>query len=218
MTRRLVATVGLALATSMLAPAPAGAQDFSPVSSFELSDTKVKGNPAVLFHLEQDAGEEELQSVTLIIPKGFDIAADKDVADGEAVGSGDITIAFGPGCPTGTPATIPAPLGVDVSERDRTGDESKLKAVWVVDIGMGLIQIDAQISGSATKGHRVFAEIPQNEAVCPPFSIDLAINEESGGGTKIFTNPSKAGTYLFQALFVSTEGKKASLKQKVKIS
>ena len=50
--------------------------------TFELSDTKVGANPEMTLHVEQDsADEEELSHVTLGIPKGFNIAADEDIAN-----------------------------------------------------------------------------------------------------------------------------------------
>lgn len=222
MNRRLLSILGFGVALSLLVPAPAGAQDFSPKSSFDISDTKVSANPELSFHLEQDDGEEAIDVIVLKIPKGFDVPEDKDIADGETLGSGEITIDFGPGCETGTPGTVPLNLPVDLVERDRTEEESKAKAVWVVDIGMGLQAIDVIITGSETKGHTLTAQVASEGSTpsaptCAPFIFDLTVNQ-SAGDVEIWTNPSKPGSYTFQALFTSTEGKKKKISQKITIT
>ena len=76
----------------------ATAADFSPKIGSKLSTRKVKRNSAMMIHVEQEAGEEELAHVTLGIPAGFRIPNDAQVEDGDVLGSGQIFIEAGTAC------------------------------------------------------------------------------------------------------------------------
>jgi hypothetical protein len=202
----LVATgVVLAIAGSALA-----AEGFSPEISFELSDTKIKGNPKVTVSVAQEDGEEELAKVQLGIPKGFILPPDSAIKGGEKLGSGSIVIDVGPGCRPGPegaiPVRVPATLPATLLEADRTEDQEQagVYAVWVLNI-QGVTKINLVITGSKKAGWMLEGEIPANDNTCPPFNFDLTINSTSEGGTPIIVNPAKAGTKVFSGTFISAD-------------
>ena len=106
----------------------ATAADFSPKIGSKLSTRKVMKNSAMMIHVEQEAGEEELAHVTLGIPAGFRIPKDAQVEDGDVLGSGQIFIEAGTACSPGPEGEIPASTQVNLpatlEEVDRTDEEA----------------------------------------------------------------------------------------------
>lgn len=207
--RYLAAVLALSLGIAGSAIAQQG--DFSPTMTFELSDTKVKANPEMKFHVEQDsADEEELAHVTLGIPKGFGLPADEDIADGTVLGSGEIVIHAGVDCRPGPEGAIP--VGVDallpatLEETDRTDEQSDrgVYAVWTLDI-QGVTKIVLEVTGSTKKGWKLDGDIPANDNTCPPLVFDLTVNSESADGVPILVNASKPKTYKFTGTFTSAQ-------------
>lgn len=208
-TTKLVATAACLLAGLLAAALPATAADFSPQIEFALSDTKVKANPEMTVHVEQDDDEEELAAVKLTVPKGFTLPGDEAIAGGEQLGSGEIVIQVGPEChptlgaiPVGTAATLPATL-VEQDRTDEQADEGVV-AVWVLDI-QGVTRITLEVTGSVKTGWTLQGEIPANDFTCPPFSFDLTVNAASESGVPILINPKKPGVKLFAATFTSAD-------------
>ncbi|MGH2695110.1 MAG: hypothetical protein ACRDJJ_09910 [Actinomycetota bacterium] len=208
-TRLAALTVVLLVMAMSLATGPASAGDFSPKLKFGLSNTKVKANPEMTVHVEQEEGEEELAHVTLRIPKGFKIPGDEAVEDGDVLGTGEIVIESGPGChPSGggAPTAPSPPLPAELFEQDRSDEEADrgVYAVWVLDIS-GVTKITLLVTGSRASGFTLDGDIPANAFTCPPFSFDLTINQKSDGGVTILKNPKVAGKKKFSATFFSQD-------------
>lgn len=197
---------------------------YEPKLSFELSDTKVKGNPEIHILVSQEEGEEELGHVTLTIPKGFNLPADEDIPDGELLGTADLEIAAGPGChPSGSafPLRPAVPLsGREIVEADRTDEQADegVHAVWVVDL-QPVTTIPLEITGSIKKGWKLDGDIPSNDFTCPPLVFDGTINAKSEGGVPLLTNPKKPGKYVFGgSLFSQTSPDVVTVKQPITIT
>ena len=206
----------------------ASAADFTPEMKFGLSPAKVKANPSLTIHLEQDSGEEELGHVTLAIPKGFKLPSDAAIDNGATIGTADLEIGSGPGCaqpgaPT-APATFPARR---IFEQDRTDEQADrgVKAVWVVDL-QPVTTIPLEITGSTKKGWKLDGDIPANQFTCPALLFDATIQAQTsdggappaGGGVKIVKNPTKPGKYVFSGTFSSQDSAtKVTIKQPIKI-
>jgi hypothetical protein len=222
--RKIQLVVGTILLTVAVAGA-ALAADFSPTMTFELSDTKVKANPEMSIHVEQDsADEEELSHVTLMIPKGFDLPGDEEIAGGSELGSGDIVIHVGMDCRPGPEGAIPlgtdAPLPASLTEQDRTDEQADagVHAVWNLDIS-GVAEIVLEVTGSKTKGWVLDGDIPANDNTCPPLVFDMTVNSESEDGVPILTNAAKAKKYVFGGAFTSADSPTiVSLKQTIKLT
>lgn len=214
-TRRLVAG-GLGLA--LVLAGSASAADFSPKVSFGLSDNKVKANPEIAIHVEQDGGEEELAHVTLTIPAGFKLPFDSKIEDGDVLGTADITIDSGPGCAAGGPTTPLEFADRSIVERDRTEEQADegVKAVWVVDL-RPVTTIPLEVTGSVRKGFKLDGDIPANELTCPPFTFDSTIFSESEGGVPLLKNPRRPGVAVFSATFTSLSDSTKTIKQRIKI-
>lgn len=195
--------------------AEAGAADFTPTIEFTLGDLNASVNTSLRVVVEQDAGEEELQSVSLKVPAGFTLAVDQQLTDGETLGTGTIEIAAGP-CPVGgAPAIVP----VDIIERDRTSAEQAqgVEAVYVVDL-QPVTTIQLLVSGSTAKGWTLAGNIPSNAATCPPFTFDATFNKQAADSkAPILVNPSAGGTYEFAATFKGVGGGEITLTQKAEI-
>lgn len=223
--KKIVALL-VAVMMAFALPTGAGAQeegDFSPEIEFELSDTKVKANPAVVVRVAQDDGEEELKDVTLKIPAGFTLAGDEDIPGGTVLGEGDINIQVGfvcrpgpeGGIPLGTNLNLPATL----REVDRGTNEvdAGVHAMWELDIS-GVTRIMLYVNGSTKKGWTIQGDIPPNDNTCPPFSFELTVNE-TAGDVPIYTNPKKPGKYVFRATFTTTDSPAiVNLKQPITIT
>lgn len=186
------------------------AADFSPTMEFELSDTKVGGNPELKIHVEQDAAdEEELAHVTLGIPKGFNLPTDEAIAGGTEMGTGGIVIGAGPACrPDGAgaiPLQLAATLPATLFETDRTDEQSDrgVYAVWTLDI-QGVTKIVLEVTGSKKAGWKLDGDIPANDNTCPPLVFDLTVNAQAGD-TPILTNATKPGPKTFSGSFTSAE-------------
>ncbi|MGH2755350.1 MAG: hypothetical protein ACRDLB_13105 [Actinomycetota bacterium] len=201
-----------------------GAGDFSPTMTFELSDTKAGANPGITMHVEQDsADEEELAHVTLGVPKGFDLAADEDIATGTVFGEGEIVIQVGPACradqggaiPISQPLTLPASL----EELDRTDEQADrgVHSVWFLDI-TGVTSITLEVTGSKKAGWKLDGDIPANDNTCPPLVFDLTV-EPTAGDVPIMTNRKKPGKAVFTGTFTSAESPATvTLKSPIKIT
>jgi hypothetical protein len=207
----------------ILGPSALAQGDFSPTIEFSLSDTRVKANPQMTVKVAQENGEEELNDVTLTIPKGFTLPADEAIANEDQLGAGTINIAVGPGCRADFPnkeAKAPADLPATLAEKDRTEEQVQagIWAVWNLDIS-GVTSIDLEITGSKTAGWTLKGPIPANDQTCPPFSFELNINSQSTAGVPILINPKKPGKKVFTALFTSADSPATVLlKQPIKIT
>ena len=218
--RRTLFAAGAVAALVLLALASfASAADleFTPSGSFELSDTKVGGNPSIKIHLEQEDGEEEMAHVTLVIPKGFGLPSDKAIPHGEPLGTADLSIASGPACAGAGPVKAPASFpDRQIIEQDRT-DEQKdrgVKAVWKVDLEP-VTRINLEVTGSRARGWKLDGDIPANQFTCPPLVFDGEILDKTADGVKILRNPKPLcascnyrtgpGTYAFKAIFTSQD-------------
>ena len=209
--------IAIALALGLLSPA--GAADFTPTISFDLSTKKVKANPEVGVVVQQDQDEEELATVTLKFPKGFKLAKDGGLENGDQLGEGQISIHAGPRCNGQGPVSAPVVVPVNIVERDRTTREvaDGVKAVYVVDL-RPVTTIDLLVKGSAKKGWTLKGPIPPNAYTCPPFTFDATIFDKAeSSGTKIIRNPGRAGKYTLSATFVGVSGSKSTTKKTVKI-
>jgi hypothetical protein len=207
----------------------ASAADFTPEMSFTLAPAKIKANPELGIHLEQDAAEEELGHVTLAIPKGFKLPADAAIDNGAQIGSADLEIGAGPGCAAAGPPVAPAMFpDRSIVEKDRTDEQADrgVKAVWVVDL-QPVTTIPLEVTGSPKKGWKLDGDIPANQFTCPPLVFDATIFSETadagappaGGGVKIVTNPKLPGKYVFSGTFSSQDSPtKVTIKQPVKIT
>lgn len=195
--------------------AEAGAADFSPTIDFTLGDKNASVNTTLRTVVKQDAGEEELQSVTLRVPAGFSLPVDQQLTDGEKLGGGTINIAAG-ACPAaGAPATVP----VNIIERNRSSAEihSGVEAVYVVDL-RPVTTIALLVTGSTAKGWTLEGNIPSNAATCPPFTFDATFDKQAATSkTPILVNPSQGGTYRFSATFKGLNGGEVTLNQDVVI-
>jgi hypothetical protein len=217
-----VLMAGLLLSLMLISTAAAG--DFSPKLKFQLTDTRVKANPQMKVHLEQDDGEEELAHVTLSIPKGFKLPADAKIPNGDALGTGSITINAGPGCNPSVPAGgggAKAPISppATLTEKDRTDAQADagVYAVWFLDIS-GVTSVTLEITGSPTTGWKLDGDIPANDNTCPGLVFDLNVNSQSASGVKLIVNPKVAGNKVFKGAFTSlNSGAVAKLKQTIKI-
>jgi hypothetical protein len=201
-------TVALGLALSLLAGAAFAG--FEPKFEATLSDTKVKGNPALGFHLEFGESDEEIGDFKAVIPKGFNIAADEAIPDDEEIGGGSVQIAAGPDCRPGPEGQIPvkvnAPIDATILEKARTDDEidAGVHAVWFLDLEP-LNRVRLLVTGSPTTGWTVQGAPTPSDNTCNPLIVDLAINSKSESGVPILTNPSKAGKYKFLAEIASQD-------------
>lgn len=213
--------LALSLALPLAAVGSASGADFSPKMRFGLSPAKVKVHPELSILVEQDAGEEELGHVTLSVPKGFKLASDGQIENGDKIGSADLEIGAGPGCagagPVSAPATFPAR---SIVEQDRTDEQSDrgVKAVWVVDL-QPVTTIPLEVTGSPKKGYKLDGDIPANQFTCPPLVFDATIFSESEtGGVPVMTTPKKPGRYTFAGKFSSQDSPTTrTIKQKIKI-
>lgn len=201
-------TVALGLALSLLAGAAFAG--FEPKFEAKLSDTKVKANPALTFHLEFGDSDEEIADFKAIIPKGFNIAADGDIPDNEVIGGGSVQIAAGPACRPGPEGAIPlkanAPINATIYEKARSDDEadSGVHAVWLLDLEP-LNRVRLLVTGSPTTGWTIQGAPTPSDNTCNPLIVDLEINSKSESGVAILTNPAKAGKYKFRAEIASQD-------------
>ena len=218
----------LSLAVPLALIGSVSAADFTPEMSFGLNPSKVKANPALTIHLEQDSGEEELGHVTLRIPKGFKLPSDAAIDNGAGIGIADLAIDSGARCAGAGPASAPATFpDRSIIEQDRTDEQADrgVKAVWLVDL-RPVTSIPLEITGSPRKGWKLDGDIPANQFTCPPLVFDATIYAETqdagtppaGGGVKIVKNPKKPGKYVFSGTFHSQDSPtKVTIKQPIKI-
>ena len=196
--------VSIAALMAVVLTAGAALADFSPQFTMKLTDVKAKANPGMEFHMEFDAEDEEIGMFTAKIPKGFNIAPDDAIADGDVIGGGDITITAGPGCRPGPEGEIPLEAPVTISatfvERDRTDSEadSGVNSVWFLDLEP-LNRVRLLVTGSVKQGWIVQGAPDPSDNTCNPLIVDLAINGVSDGGVPVITNPTKPGKYVFNA-------------------
>ena len=215
--------VSMAALMAVVLTAGAALADFSPKFSMELSDTKAKANPDMSFHLEFDADDEEIGLFTAKMPKGFNIAADEDIADGTVIGAGEVTIQAGLACrpgpegqiPLSAPVTIPA----EFEERDRTDEEadSGVHSVWFLNLEPAN-RVRLLVTGSAKRGWTVSGAPDPSDNTCNPLEVDLTING-TADDTPVITNPTKPGKYVFNAEIASQDSAAvAKFKHVVKIT
>lgn len=208
MRRKLIVSVALGLAGALTAGAAMA--DFSPKFDLKLSDTKVKGNPALDIHLEFDENDEEIGNFSMKIPRGFNIAPDAKIENDEEIGGGDIVIEAGPGCSPGPEGNIPvtagAPISATIYEQDRSDDEADagVKAVWLLDLEP-LNRVRLLITGSKKKGWTVSGAPTASNYTCNPLTVDLKINAKSESGVPIVTNSPKKGIHKIVATISSQD-------------
>ncbi len=212
-TRRTALVVALGLVLALVASVAHA--EFTPTFSMKLSDTKVKGNPELNFHLEFDASDEEIGDFKATFPKGFYIASDDEVPTeacqipvraattcGETIGSGSITIAAGPGCRLGSgqPGAAPVTINATFYEVPRTDEEadSGVHAVWFLDIEP-VNRVRLQIRGDKKAGWTIQGAPTPSDNTCNPLTVDLTINSKSESGVPIITNAPKPGPKVFSA-------------------
>lgn len=208
MKRKAIVSVALGLAGALTAGVALA--DFSPKFDLTLSDTKVKGNPALDIHLEFDEKDEEIGNFSMKIPAGFNIATDAKVPDDEEIGSGDIAIEAGPGCSPGPEGAIPvttqAPIPATIYERGRSDEEADagVKAVWLLDLEP-LNRVRLLVTGSKKKGWEVSGAPTASNYTCNPLTVDLTINSTSESGVALVTNAAKKGIYKIKAAISSQD-------------
>ena len=213
-------TLSLALPLALVGSATAA--DFSPTMQFGLSPAKVKANPELTIDLEQDTGEEELDSVTLTIPAGFKLPKDAQIDNGDLLGSADLSINAGPGCGSAVPGSAPATFpDRQIKEQDVTDEQADrgVIAVWVVDL-QPVTSIPLEVTGSPRKGYKLDGKIPANQFTCPPLVFNGVIfDKTTTGQVPILKNPKKPGTYTFSGIFTSQDSPTTkTIKQKIKIT
>jgi hypothetical protein len=175
--------------------------------SIELSDTKVSANPAINLHIDQPAGQPEMGHVQLRIPKGFKLPSDAKIADGDQIGTADLSIDVGPACSGNGPGTLPATFpDRPILEQDRDDEQvdRNVKAVWVVDL-QPVTTIPLEVTGNKKKGWKLDGDIPANDHTCPPIVFDAEIGPTSTDGVPILTNSAIAKDYVFRAIFTSQQ-------------
>ncbi|HWL65037.1 MAG TPA: hypothetical protein VNP73_03600 [Actinomycetota bacterium] len=200
---KLIAVTGAMLLVAGIA----WAQTFDVTVSFELTDTKALAQTGINIHIEQPAGQPEMGHVTLTIPRGFKVPGDAKMADGDQVGTADLSIDVGPACSGAGPGTAPAQFPDRVIvERDRTDEQADrgVKAVWVVDL-QPVTTIPLEITGSKKKGWKLDGDIPANDHTCPPIVFDAQIGPTSAAGVPVLTNAATPKDYVFKAIFTSQQ-------------
>lgn len=199
----------VAAVTLLVFTASAALAEFTPIYKFSLSDKKVNANPQLTFRLEFDREDEEIGLFTGTLPRGFKIAADEAIADGEQIGAGQITIAGGPGCRPGSPtpdARVPATINATFYENDRTDDEidAGVHAVWKLDLEP-LNRVRLLVSGSPSTGWTVSGAPDPSDNTCNPLTADLNIYPKSESGVPIVLNPPLARKKKFTATITSQD-------------
>jgi hypothetical protein len=205
---RLLTLVAVGLVFGLISTAFAD-QTFAPKFTVELSDTKVKGNPDLTFHLEFAREDEEIGNFIGFLPKGFNVAADEAIDDGTVIGGGDIEIGVGPTCHPSSPVQDPRPMlpiSATFEERDRTDDEADagVHSVWFLDIEPAN-RVRLLVTGSPKTGWKIEGAPTPSDATCNPLIVDLTINAKSDSDVAIVTNAKKAKNYKFMADIVSQD-------------
>lgn len=234
MKRYMKVLIGTALASLTLVGTALA--DFTPDYSLEVSDTTVGGHPQVDIHLAFDAEDEEIGNYKMTLPKGFDIAADEDIENGdggalpgavagdEEIGAGNVVIRAGFDCrpgpegaiPVGSEVTIPA----TIYEKARTDAEADdgVHAVWLLDLEPAN-RVRLLVKGSITEGWTIEGAPTPSDNTCNPLTVDLTINSESESGVPIITNPLKKGKkVILSEIFSQDSPAVATFKTKVKIT
>lgn len=198
----------LSLALGVTGSAAAQEANFSPKTTWELSDARVKANPQIKITVEQEDNEEEIAHVTLQVARGFKLAGDEAVPNGDQLGAGTIVIHAGPGCRPGFEAapTAPSPEApVGLREQDRTDEEvdSGVYAVWVLDLPPPIADIPLTITGAPSLGWKIEGDITPSDNTCPPLTLKLNINSQSASGVPLWINPSRVGLKKMRATYTS---------------
>lgn len=207
---------------------------FAPKFELTFSDTKVKANPTLDLHLEFSAEDEEIGNFQLLLPKGFNIAADEDIENAaggpgpltgdEVIGEGTVTIEAGPDCRPGPEGGIPVsgPVTIDATlyEKERTDDEADagVHSVWLLDLEP-LNRVRLLVKGSPKAGWSIEGAPSPSDNTCNPLTVDIKINGTSESGVPLITNPSKPGKKIVVANISSQDSAAvASFKVPVKIT
>ena len=196
---------------------------FAPKFALKVSDTKVGANPTLDIHLEFSAEDEEIGNFQMLLPKGFNIAADDDIANGQAlpgplaakanqevIGAGTVKIEAGVACRPGPEGAIPAsaPVTIDATiyEVARSDDEidAGVHAVWLLDIEPAN-RVRLLVKGSPTTGWLIEGAPSPSDQTCNPLTVDLKINGKSESGVPLITNPTKAGKKVITANIISQD-------------
>jgi hypothetical protein len=216
-TRRLLALITGVVMLGLVAEA--GAAEFTPTIKFELDDSKTLANPIVRVVVEQETGEEELQSVELKVPPGFTLAGDAQLQNGEDLGEGTINIHAGPRCAGAPAGSAPGTVPVSITERDRRSSEIADDAIAVYHVDVTVTSFDLVVKGNPDRGYTLFGPIPGNAASCPPFIFNARFfKKAASSGTQIFTNPQYGGNYRFEATFKGLQGGTSHSEQVITIN
>jgi len=202
--------VKVVLASAVVSLLVAGVANaaFAPKFSLKLSDTKVLANPTFDIHFELSKEDEEIGNFQLLLPKGFNIAADGDIPNNEKIGGGQIKIEAGPGCRPGSPipASAPATVNATIVEKDRTDDEADagVHAVWFLNLEP-LNRVRLLVTGSKLTGWKVEGAPTPSDNTCNPLTVDLKINGKSESGIPLITNPKKPRQKVITANIISQD-------------
>jgi hypothetical protein len=205
---RVTAIVAMVLIFGLVGTSHAD-DGFAPKFTVGLTDTKVKGNPALNFHLEFAADDEEIGLFTGYLPKGFKVAPDAAIENEEEIGGGEIDIAAGPGCHPSSPSDQPKgqiPVTATFEENDRTDEEadSGVHAVWFLNLEP-LNRVRLLITGSPKLGWKIEGAPTPSDWTCNPLIVDLTIDAKSASGVAIVKNPKKPGKKKFMADIASQD-------------
>ena len=213
--KKSVLVMALTLVMSLVAGVAQA--EFTPSFTVSLDNTKVKGNPAMTFHLEFDREDDEIGLFTGFIPRGFNIASDEQIPPvmvgnrerGEEIGDGTIQIAAGPPCHPSSPVKDPrqtVTIAATFYERTRTDEEvdAGVHAVWLLDLEP-LNRVRLLVKGSVATGWTVSGAPTPSDHTCNPLIADLTINAQSESGVPILTNPKRAGKKKFMADITSQD-------------
>lgn len=221
--RKLRNALGVAL-VAVVALAGTAFADFTPQFSLKVSDTKVKGNPALDIHLEFDADDEEIGNFMMDFPKGYGVASDAKIPDDEVIGGGSVTIEAGPGCRPGpegdTGVAGPVTLDATIYEKARSDEEADagVDAIWLLDLEP-LNRVRLLVTGSKKSGWHIEGAPTPSDNTCNPLLVDLTINDKSESGVALVTNPKTAGKYKVKAQIVSQDSAAvAKFTKKIKIT
>ena len=213
---KLFLVISAALLMGAGVPSGAHAADFSPSADYHLctEDSEAecvheKGvDAATQFRVElgQDAGEEELENITLEFSPGFRFPSDDQIEGGERLADAHISIHAGP-CAAGA-GTVPLEIDGFFEERDRTEQEIKDGVRVVFRLNLDPIPpLDIKVSGNERTGHSAVAIIEDRAATCPPFSFEANFfGRSEDSGVPLLMSPRKPGKYSLRAIFTGTQG------------
>ena len=217
MRKKSIFTLSLGLALGLIAGVAHAA--FTPKFDVNLSNTKIKGNPALDFHLEFDADDEEIGNFKAYLPKGFNVAPDAAFPNDTVIGGGNVIIQAGPACANPSvpkPVSAPVTLDAEFLDKDRTDaqKDAGVHAVWYLDLEP-LNRVPLLVTGSSKKGWVIEGAPTPSPNTCNPLTVDLTINTKGANGVAVVTNPTKKGNYTIKAEIFSQDSPSIATFKKV---